>query len=80
MPAWWNSITQALKADGAAKRGAPNGGGLPEWPQPTDGPALVRFTDGYAYPVESTPYPSRDELNRAAVLEEFGLTEGELSN
>ena len=57
------------------KNGDPNGDGLPVWPQPTDGPAFVRFADGYSYPVTGTPYVERDAINRAAVLSANGLTE-----
>lgn len=61
------------------KQGDPNGEGLPQWPQPVDGPAFVRFADGYAYPVETTPYPARDAINRAVVLGANGLTEADLA-
>ena len=53
------------------KTGNPNGPGLPAWRQPADGPELMRFADGYAYPVQTTPYPCRDALNRAEVLREY---------
>jgi len=62
------------------KTGDPNGEGLPEWQQPEGASAFMRFADGYAYPVETTPYPERDALNRATMLEDYGLTETELSN
>lgn len=55
-----------------------NGEGLPAWPQPEDGPAFVRFADGYAYPVTETPHPSRDAINRAALLEDQEMTEASL--
>ncbi|WP_163269481.1 carboxylesterase/lipase family protein [Chelativorans alearense] len=61
------------------KTGDPNGENLPEWPQPMDGPAFMRFADGYAQAVESTPYPSRDALNRKAVFDRFEVSEGDLS-
>jgi para-nitrobenzyl esterase len=61
------------------KTGDPNASGLPEWPQPTNGPAFVRFADGYAYPVSTTPYPSRDALNRDQVLKTYKLTEAALA-
>jgi len=60
------------------KTGDPNGENLAEWPQPVDGPAFLRFADGYAYPVTSTPYPSRDATNRAALLEDQALVEADL--
>jgi para-nitrobenzyl esterase len=62
------------------KTGDPNGEGLPEWPQPTDSPTFMRFADGYAYAVDETPYPSRDELNRERVFEQYDLTTDQLSN
>lgn len=55
------------------KTGNPNGEGLPEWRQPENGPSLMRFNDGYAYPQTSTPFPLRDELNRNLVLKRYGL-------
>ncbi|MCJ8520910.1 para-nitrobenzyl esterase [Pseudorhizobium tarimense] len=55
------------------KTGNPNGDGLAEWKQPEDGPEMMRFNDGYAYPVSTTPYPTRDELNRELVLKRYGL-------
>jgi para-nitrobenzyl esterase len=60
--------------------GDPNGEGLPEWPQPTDGTAFMRFADGYAYPVETTPYPERDALNRATMLADQGMEATDLGN
>lgn len=60
------------------KTGNPNGEGLPEWQQPEGDANMMRFADGYAYPVTSTPYPSRDELNRDLVLERYGLEAGQL--
>lgn len=48
------------------KIGNPNGPGLPAWRQPTEGPELMRFADGYAY-------ACRDALNRAEVLREYGV-------
>ena len=60
------------------KTGNPNGEGLPEWEQPEGESNMMRFADGYAYPVTSTPYPSRDELNRDLVLERYGLEAGQL--
>lgn len=59
--------------------GDPNSDGLPIWPQPEDGTAFVRFADGYAYPVNSTPYPSRDAVNRVALLEDQGMSEADLT-
>ena len=61
------------------KKGDPNGEGLPEWPQPTDGSAFMRFADGYASVVESTPYPSRDMLNRETVFKNYSLREADLT-
>ena len=61
------------------KSGNPNAKGLPDWPQPENGPAFMRFADGYAYPVNSTPYPSRDALNRAQVLKTYKLSESDLA-
>jgi para-nitrobenzyl esterase len=52
---------------------------LPEWPQPSKEPAFIRFADGYAYPVNTTPYPRRDALNREAVLKQYGLNEAKLT-
>jgi para-nitrobenzyl esterase len=57
------------------KTGNPNGEGLPEWPQPDEGTAFIRFHDGAAYPVTETPWPSRDALNRAALLKQYGLSD-----
>lgn len=56
------------------KTGNPNGEGLPEWEQPTDGPAFMHFTDGRAYPSETTPHPTRDQLNRDLILTKYGLS------
>lgn len=61
------------------KTGNPNGAGLPEWQQPVKSTAFMRFADGYAYPVSSTPYPERDALNRATVLKKNNMTEADLS-
>lgn len=55
------------------KTGDPNGDGLPQWPTVDDG-EFVRFNDGYVYPVTSTPNPTRDKLNQANVMEEWGIT------
>lgn len=60
--------------------GDPNGEGLPQWPQPEGGTAFVRFADGYAYPVETTPWPKRDALNRATMLGNLGMEPADLSN
>jgi para-nitrobenzyl esterase len=62
------------------RTGNPNGDGLPAWPQPATGPAFIRFADGYAYPVTETPHPSRDAVNRAAVLKKYGLDERTVSH
>ena len=62
------------------KTGDPNGQGLPVW-EPMSAEtdhAFVRFADGYAYPVTETPYPDRDALNQAAVMESRGITEADL--
>lgn len=59
------------------KTGNPNGEGLPEWPTADDG-EFVRFADGYAYPVETTPYPTRDELNKEFVMEEWKIEPAKL--
>lgn len=61
------------------RTGDPNGDGLPVWQQPTKGPAFMRFADGYAYPVKASPYPTRDALNRDAVLRQYGLQEVQLT-
>jgi para-nitrobenzyl esterase len=61
------------------KNGNPNGEGLPEWPQPAKGPAFIRFADGYAYPVNTTPYPTRDAVNREAVLKQYDLGAAQLT-
>ena len=55
------------------KEGNPNGGDMPEWKQPESGTAFMRFHDGYAYPVTSTPFQSRDALNRQTLLKTYDL-------
>ncbi|MBX2820908.1 MAG: carboxylesterase family protein [Rhodothermaceae bacterium] len=55
------------------KTGNPNGPGLVEWKKIEDGNEFMRFADGYAYSVESTPYPLRDKLNRDVVLKQNRL-------
>jgi len=55
------------------KTGNPNSPGLANWEQVKDGNEFMRFADGYAYPVESTPYPLRDKLNREAVRKQNNL-------
>lgn len=60
------------------KNGNPNGTGLPEWPQPETAPNLLRFADGYAYSVTETPSPSRDAVNRNAILKKHGIDPSKL--
>jgi len=60
------------------RTGNPNGDGLPDWPLARDGKNLIRFNNGHAYPIETTPYPLRDEINRKAVLKEYGLAEEDI--
>lgn len=57
------------------RNGNPNGDGLPEWPKVGVQPKFMRFADGYAYPVETTPNPARDAVNRREILQGFGLDE-----
>lgn len=61
------------------KTGDPNGTGLPEWPQPDNGTHFMRFTDGYAYAGDQTPYPARDALQRNTVFSNYGLDAQRLS-
>ncbi|WP_172328906.1 carboxylesterase/lipase family protein [Mangrovicoccus sp. HB161399] len=61
------------------KTGDPNGEGLPDWPQPEDGPAFMRFHDGLALAAEATPWPERDALNRKQMLADYGMTEASLA-
>ncbi|CUX06860.1 Carboxylesterase type B [Agrobacterium fabacearum S56] len=61
------------------KTGSPTAAGQPQWPQPVDGPAFMRFADGYAYPVNTTPYPLRDAVNRQQVLKTYALSEETVS-
>lgn len=55
------------------RTGDPNGDDLPEWRRAGAQPNFMRFADGYAYPVEATPYPNRDALNRRQILKQFDL-------
>ena len=55
------------------KTGNPNGDGLTVWKQIKNGREFMRFADGYAYSVESTPYPLRDKLNREVILKQNNL-------
>ncbi|MTI58647.1 MAG: carboxylesterase family protein [Firmicutes bacterium] len=59
------------------KTGNPNGVGLTNWKQSSieTGDAFIRFHEGYAYSVNSTPYPERDYLNRKVVLESYGMSQ-----
>ena len=63
------------------KTGDPNGSGLTQWEQCTidTGGAFMRWHEGYAYNVTATPYPSRDALNRRAVLKSVGMTEADIT-
>ncbi|HOO34294.1 MAG TPA: carboxylesterase family protein [Thermotogota bacterium] len=59
------------------RTGNPNGEGLTNWEQcnaSTDG-AFMRWHEGSAYNVSTTPYPERDALNRVAILKSIGLSE-----
>jgi para-nitrobenzyl esterase len=64
------------------KTGNPNGGGLTTWRQCTTGTngAFIRLNEGYAYDVTTTPYPSRDALNRMIELKSLGITEKDIGN
>lgn len=57
------------------RTGDPNGDDLPEWRKTGTQPNFMRFADGYAYPVEATPYPNRDAINRREILKQFDLDE-----
>ena len=57
------------------RNGNPNGDGLSEWPRVGVQPKFMRFADGYAYAVETTPNPARDAINRREILQRFGLDE-----
>ncbi len=57
------------------RNGNPNGDGLAEWPKVGVQPKFMRFADGYAYPVETTPNPARDAINRREILQRFSLDE-----
>ena len=55
------------------KTGNPNGQGLPDWQPAKTGTEFIRFNEGYAQPLNSTPYPERDRLNRRVILETYDL-------
>ena len=63
------------------KTGDPNGPELPQWEQCTAASrgAFLRWHEGYAYNVTSTPYPLRDALNRKVVLKSAGMTEADIA-
>ena len=63
------------------KTGDPNGDGLPQWEQCTveTGGAFMRWHEGYAYNVTTTPYPLRDTLNRRVVLKSASMTEADIT-
>jgi para-nitrobenzyl esterase len=63
------------------KTGDPNGPELTQWEQCTaaSGGAFMRWHEGYAYNVTTTPYPMRDALNRKVVLKSVGMTEADIA-
>jgi para-nitrobenzyl esterase len=61
------------------RTGNPNGSELPEWPRTGVRPKLIRFADGQATAVDSTPHPVRDAFNRRVVLTQFDLDEVSVS-
>lgn len=64
------------------KKGNPNGNGLAKWQETSyktgENSAFIRWFDGKAENVTSTPYPLRDALNRNVVLKAFGMTKEDL--
>jgi para-nitrobenzyl esterase len=63
------------------KTGDPNAENLTQWEQCTaaTGGAFMRWHEGYAYNVTTTPYPMRDALNRKVVLKSVGMTEADIA-
>jgi para-nitrobenzyl esterase len=62
------------------KTGDPNGKGLPEWKQcsASNGAAFMRWAEKTSECVTSTPFPSRDKINRDAVMSALGIGDGDL--
>lgn len=64
------------------KKGDPNGKGLANWKETNyktgENSTFIRWSDGKAENVTSTPDRVRDALNRQVVLKAFGLTDDDL--
>jgi para-nitrobenzyl esterase len=64
------------------KKGNPNSRGLTKWQETKyktgENSTFIRWFDGKAENVTSTPNPLRDALNREFVLKALGITEGDL--
>lgn len=61
------------------KTGDPNGHDVPHWGQTRadEGAHFMRFHEGDARMVSTTIFPSRDEYQRAQILEGMGITEAD---